>query len=544
MAGLLKMYGITGKRVNSAGFSLRLPDIQNTIKTGNSEVLESVQKANKADYTIDTEFLNSFMVLAGLDKMGTFEHSEYMTKLQLATEIKSRMEYEFFQDVNGDFIFKPPFYNLDVKGLLPYNIKPNDIISSSFSNDTEGIITCIQVHTAFYELLRDNPFARGEGFHIDINLAKNYGIRWHEISMEYINDKNLARQLALGQMNLINSKTVTGNVTIPGRPEIRLGYPIYIPYRDSYHYVKSISHTFDFAGTFTTTLSLETERRRIYSFKNNAWGDPLTNRVYVFKEGLLPSPPIASTTSNDPPQVYEDTKAHQDIKALLASSNRVVSIPQGRYEIKDAKTAAKETGHNVIDLQFVTDKTVPFTDEKGYRLIGSFPYGRSVNAICIGGEIQTRVLKNNPTAIFPASMIESRSMIPLFFTNQEGSVPNFLTTSGANAINTGVSSPPSNAITLSQATDQVAQPLTSPQLPAVPLSNIAPTNIKAANDQSPASASPKTIDQQTKVWGKGGSISVEVVNPGSNAEVQQQLSKLGNYYKATGKTPPKPLVVR
>ena len=65
-------------------------------------------------------------------------------------------------------------------------------------------------------------------------------------------------------MGVNNAKAVIGSVTIPGRPEVRLGYPIYIEHRDSFHYIKSINHSFDFGGSFSTTLALETERRKIH----------------------------------------------------------------------------------------------------------------------------------------------------------------------------------------------------------------------------------------------------------------------------------------
>ena len=60
---------------------------------------------------------------------------QILTKLEIATEIKTRSDYEFYQDVDGNFIFKPPFYNLNVKGIQPYTFLPTDIISYSSSID-------------------------------------------------------------------------------------------------------------------------------------------------------------------------------------------------------------------------------------------------------------------------------------------------------------------------------------------------------------------------------------------------------------------------
>ena len=490
--GILKMYGASGQRVDANGVSTISPTSVDPNKANNSEVLASTLPNVKANYAVDQDFLRRFTVFFEFDKMGSFENSEYMTKLQIATEVKSRIDFEFYQDVNGNLIFKPPFYNIDVKSLLPYNIKPNDILSSSFGVDSEGIITCIQVHTSFHEQLRHTSYARGEGFHIDIDLAKKYGLRFHEIPLEYITDPNMARQLALGQMNLINTKTVTGNVTIPGRPEIRLGYPIYVPHRDSYHYVKSINHSFDFAGSFITTLSLETERKRVYAF-DTQWGELQKNKVYVYSEALLPDPPLATSTKDDPPKVYSETAIQKQARELLASNQRVVSIPQGRYEIMDADKAAQQTGHTLPELVFVTDKTVPFTDEQGYRLVGSFPYGRGVNPVCIGTDIT--ITPYSATNIEPASVIESKSMIQLFFNDKEGAVPSFLLSDPSIVDKDGSKAP--NVTPVDQAKpDQSAQPLAPPETATTEQSNRKPTGIRAGKDAGPPVN--KTLDQQAQ----------------------------------------------
>jgi hypothetical protein len=53
-----------------------------------------------------------------------------------------------------------------------------------------------------------------------------------------------------------------GTITIIGRPELKLGYPVYVPSRDAFYYVKGIENRFTFGGTFTTTLTLCAERAK------------------------------------------------------------------------------------------------------------------------------------------------------------------------------------------------------------------------------------------------------------------------------------------
>jgi len=42
-----------------------------------------------------------------------FFESVYATKMDIANNVKEAAGYEFYQDVDGDIVFKPPFYNLD-----------------------------------------------------------------------------------------------------------------------------------------------------------------------------------------------------------------------------------------------------------------------------------------------------------------------------------------------------------------------------------------------------------------------------------------------
>ena len=51
-------------------------------------------------------------------------------------------QMEFYEDLNGSIVFKPPFYNLDVtKGDVPfYVVDPKDIINYSSSTNTDTIL--------------------------------------------------------------------------------------------------------------------------------------------------------------------------------------------------------------------------------------------------------------------------------------------------------------------------------------------------------------------------------------------------------------------
>lgn len=437
LGGLLKMYGAAGELAQTEDSDGR---ILQWIRPNEISISDpSLSDKRRASYTrIDerfnvTSFLQKFTTFGQFENFQGLSQAEYRTKLEIATEVKNMVEYEFFQDVDGTLVFKPPFYNLDTSNVEPYVIRPYDIINSSFQTNSDAIVTSLEVLTPFQQEFRSTKYPLAVGFHVDINLAAKYGLRHKTMIIQYIprtNEVLVANQLAVGHMALINAKATTGAITIPGRPEMKLGYPIYIHHRDSYHYVTSINHSFDYAGSFSTTLSLEAERRREFGFDGGKWTEPQKNKVYVFTGEL-------STEIQQ-----ELLKTANDIKAekLLYSQQRASSIAQGRYKIEDINVAALDTGRTVIDLLTVTDKTVPYTDIKGYRLIGSFLYGRNIkvdgktrmtavemnaSANTLGNDIEQRTNNDKITMMHPSFADESVKMSTFFkeVANEDGIIP-------------------------------------------------------------------------------------------------------------------------
>lgn len=436
-ANLLKMYGIDGLLVTEDGIKKKKPDkppVRDT--SGKSNIKKAGKPLDVNRHSPDIPFLNSFEVFADYDKMGAFENAEYMTKLEIATEVKNRCNFEFFQDTNGNFVFKPPFYNMNVKGLMPYTVLPSDIISYSVNTDSEGIITVMNITTPMYKNLRTTAWDLGQGFHMDIELAKRYGIRYKSTMLEYVTDSRMARTLALGQMSQVNAKTLTGSVTMPGRPEIRLGYPIYMEHRDSFHYVKSVNHSFDYGGSFTTTLALETERQQtvvedklyatlgtnrdlIYKLKT----DPKSNDEEKTKKDAAVKANKDKTNSNKAPKI--DANTPDEEMQFLLSKKQVVGGEDGEY-----KVVKRDSEEPLRTQQMTTTMTsIPLSDNDGYKLIGSFPYGRNINPVVIAEELTSPPVFKDvflSTMARPVYKSESEAMSVLFFPDKEGAVPSYL----------------------------------------------------------------------------------------------------------------------
>jgi len=337
----------------------------------------------KEGYSIEDSAVKDFEVFMTFAEMGNLDTAEYFSKLEIATQVKSMVEYEFFQDVNGNFIFKPPFFNLNTKNILPYKIKAPDIINFSSTTNSDEIVTALQVETSIHQAIRNKDFVNNVGYHIDMDLTKRYGERFKKITVWWLSaGSTVARSAAVGHLSLMNVKAFCGNVTIPGRPEIRLGYPVYIDHKDVFYYVKSINHTFDYGGSFTTTLSLEGERPRVYDGKtfkiqkdkiylltekfSADENDPISNQIEIDpSKSPISTNIVANQTSQQ--QVLPGPGKIQE--GILRGSGYISSSQLGRYLIVDRKKPEQVR---------IGSDTIPYTDEEGYKVIGGFRYGRGI----------------------------------------------------------------------------------------------------------------------------------------------------------------------
>lgn len=425
LGNLLKMYGLGGEPLgvstNIDGQTIGVVSATDPVKAdnvGKSRTKQKTQDQNVINYSKNTAFLTRFTPFFEYEKMGKFDQAETLTKLAIATEVKTRTDYEFYQDTNGNFIFKPPFYNIDIRGIPSYEIEPHDIVSSSFGTDIEPVCTVLQIHTAMADHIYHSSFARGEGFHMDIDLAQKYGIRFQEMNVEYIADPRLAKQMAVAQMALINSKALTGTVTVPGRPEMRLGYPVFIRHRDAFQYVKAMTHSFDYAGSFTTSLSLEIERRKVFDYRDNPNGVLQKNKIYLYSGKVLPDVKESNPPTPDPAKMSGRTAEGQKEQELLQGASRVVSLQEGLYQIKD--------GGDSTNNWSITGNSVPFTDEFGYRVIGSFPYGRGMDPQNLDNPNANYSYTKIPTSITVSSWLESVQMGIVFNPRRETVVPQYM----------------------------------------------------------------------------------------------------------------------
>lgn len=194
-----------------------------------------------------------------------FWQSEYQTKLEIANACKEAVGFEFYMDVTGDIVFKPPFYNLDILSNKPVSwVQDIDIIDWDFSENEAEVVTQMTIQGSFGGNI---DFGFGEEMVpsssvTDYHLLRKYGWRPHSYNSEFMGDPLMMFYHGLDIMDRLNSRRHTGTVNIPLRPELRLGFPIYIAPKDQVWYIRGISHNIQFGGRATTTLNLTARREK------------------------------------------------------------------------------------------------------------------------------------------------------------------------------------------------------------------------------------------------------------------------------------------
>lgn len=387
-----------------------------------------------------------------ISQLGAMEisNSEFETKLNLAMQTKEAINYEFFMDVTGEIIFKPPFYNMDTRPNFPVSwIRDVDIISESYAtNPPEAtFIEATGRYTQNIEIgLSD--LVQTKATYVDYRLVQKYGWRPGSFSSEFIGSKENGGPKALfyhlvDVLDRQNSRINSGTLTIPFRPELRLGYPVYVEGRDTYYYVESISHNFSYGSSCTTSLTLMARRQKfygaferwraeqaepkpsdialpgdiprdIYARDRDSQGRPLGDRnvimTYIPEKSFERFGEVVPTFQDDATDADKRLRNLIDLRSQFgnATDNRYVyAIDPNRDQPYEAtETNNRQRGpitHIEADPRIVLSATgedpegnptevrrrvnavvFPVSDEEGYEVIGAYEYGRRVSVTTKG----------------------------------------------------------------------------------------------------------------------------------------------------------------
>jgi hypothetical protein len=403
----LEMYGLQGP-IKWQSLATRLLSFLDTTKGS-----LGAQTSNKVDLDLDFGMLARVQPYGLFDLFGDGSEAQHVSRLEIANVVCEKVNLEFFVDTNGNFVIKPPLYNLDVaSGDVPYyKIGPEEIINFNSSFDSNAIINYLVVTGPMLQQVNIESI----GFHADFESIKKYGLHSDKVAVSYGMNANQLRMIAAAEMTRRNGQAFSGSVSIPLRPELRLGYPIYLPHIDTFYYVTGISHNYSYGSTATTDLSIQYRRERIFEdgtsgLPGSVAGDVLDKCVYRERDAatVLSNAVKASLSSSkdlnistDQAKVLGLDPTATDYQAKLESfkndlkkqavqkDGKLYAGPDLLGYWKLDKARASQTSESISkagtaqaissnELVMITDTTVPYTDLNGYRHIGAFPFGANL----------------------------------------------------------------------------------------------------------------------------------------------------------------------
>lgn len=202
-----------------------------------------------------------------------FFQNDTQSKLALAMQARDQLGYEFYCDTTGDVVFKPPFYNLNTLPNKPVSwIQDFDILSDQVTDSEAEVVTHVTSSgNAFGGVtdwgLNDEITTPRTGVY-DFHLLRRYGWRRADLQLEWAGNPRKLFFHLLDWMDRLNAKRQNGTITIPMRPELRMGFPVWVPKYDSFFYVQGISHSYAVGGQATTTVTLVAKRSKFVAPKN------------------------------------------------------------------------------------------------------------------------------------------------------------------------------------------------------------------------------------------------------------------------------------
>lgn len=269
----LVMFGTSGQAYTFSGILGTVSPTQVS-----SAIFESEYKKLQQNETTSVLFFNRKQQQTfkrELSRAGDVEffQNETQSKLSLAFQARDQIGFEFYCDTTGDIIFKPPFYNLNVIPNKPVSwIQDIDIIDDSIIDSEAEVVTHVTssgnaFQGAFDPGISDEITTPRTGVY-DFHLLRRYGWRRADLQLEWAGNPRKLFFYLLDWMDRLNAKRQSGTVTIPLRPELRMGFPVWVPKYDSFFYVQAISHQYSPGGQATTTLTLTARRSKFIAPTN------------------------------------------------------------------------------------------------------------------------------------------------------------------------------------------------------------------------------------------------------------------------------------
>jgi hypothetical protein len=394
------------------------------------------------------------MAIGGINLMG----NQLVPKIERVRQLVDMAGFEGYQDIDGLVIIKPPLYNLDstmmgdpstgqadledenlYEEANPFIINMAEILTENYSEDENGVRrTSMTLAPNFANpngLQIENQLQLSQIVrYVDINLLRQFGVR--EEPPKYFGfltkDMSANYGFAVCELNKANRNFRTYHLSIPLRPELRLGFPIYVPHKDMYAYIVGAGIAYNVGGQATMSLTCNYIRKRPLrpqwqTVKTN--GVDTTVIVYASQPNLVhawtqpqptslaerSSPVMSMVGTNSTNTRLESEKPSTETMAVTNYARKkagvlfetwVENFSGAAWRIqKDDGTLPPRNAKEKLDpapnpkywyngeLNETTNKkenfisagmdylhgsmaVQPYTDEKGYEVIPLLPWGR------------------------------------------------------------------------------------------------------------------------------------------------------------------------
>jgi hypothetical protein len=305
--------------------------------------------------------------------------SNYQNRLDVAIQAKDEVQLEFYQDTDGTIVLKPQFYNMDTRQNKIYVIEDLDILNFNEIEDESQIITRVDATGTYVAGMPGGSAENANpvyGFAIAADKMAKYGLRVTVISNNSLTTSKEMTKYAEKELARRNALATNGSLSIQGRPELKLGYPIFMPSKNMFCYVTGIEHSFTFGGSFETTLSLTAFRK----IRTDNLGNTLRN-LLIQMDGDV-STQIDSQGKNFDYNLDDPLRNTTKLCDPNSVANSGAERPEYKYKTLDDLLQYQGTFKYIKDEKKITyDPRLyqQISDEEGYELIGhGYPFGRDL----------------------------------------------------------------------------------------------------------------------------------------------------------------------
>jgi hypothetical protein len=323
---------------------------------------------------LQDSIIKDFLPYQRIESVKMFHVDENANRLRVIDEMAQLIGYEFYQDLNGNVILKPPFYNMDTRADSVFNINDIDILSEQLEEDEASVAATqtVVVGCPSPLLQSGDTTTMPQASFVDLRLVGKYGLRFKQVNIPILTSSRQCFSYAVGMQARANINATRMRVQIPARPELMLGFPVYLQGRDCFGYIERISWSYTPGSEFNFNLDLNGIRRRIYVQKSRLEKMLQTqNKLPSLTETKQTNAATQSTTDgaqqptqsagSATPQTDKGLPTAADIKAKFPNytgGDDVVKAVLNSGEVKNACAMANQTTFNLYESEDITSQDI------------------------------------------------------------------------------------------------------------------------------------------------------------------------------------------